>query len=89
MLREGPRVISSTVDTNVSIKTNYCLYYVDLKYKIYFVSLVWIEVRINLQVDVGIILCFQSIKYVIVLTSASAFTEGCIKKTAAESGVVH
>lgn len=32
---------------------------------------------------------FSSIKYVIVLTSASAFTEGCIKKTTAESVVVH
>ena len=32
---------------------------------------------------------FSSIKYVIVLTSASAFTEGCVKKTTAASVVVH
>lgn len=34
-------------------------------------------------------LVFSSVKYVIVLTSASAFTEGCIRNTTEESVVVH
>lgn len=57
MLKEGLRVISSIID--IKTITNYCLYSVNLKYKIYFVNLVWIEIRISLHMDVGIILCLR------------------------------